>query len=152
MASNRNRMIAAAAAIMVIVGAGAMHWQSSASAQSSSSQPKTVVFSFTSGPDSIVQVETGFHVAEDALNDGRHVILFFNGRGVTIPVKHLSPELRLISPAANEQRPLWLILRDLINDGAEVIVARDSVKILNMEDREFLPEAQIGVNVFHKMP
>ena len=152
MASNRNRMAAAVAAMIIVVCASALLWQSNATAQSSQSQPKTVVFSFTSGSDSIVQVETGFHVAEDALNAGRRVILFFNGRGVTIPIKRLSPDLRLTAPGANDERPLWLILRDLIDGGAEVIVARDAAKILNMDDREFIAEAQIGVNVFHKMP
>jgi predicted peroxiredoxin len=145
-------MIAAAAAIVVIVGMSAMHWQGNASAQSSSSQPKTVVFSFTSSPDNIFQVQSGFHVAEDALSAGRHVILFFNGRGVTIPTKKLANDRPPNDLRLGDERALWLILRDLINDGAEVIVARDAADTLNMADSEFIPEARLGVNVIQKMP
>lgn len=147
MGINRNRMAAAVAAIIVIVCAFALSWQNNAAAQQSQSAAKTVVFNFTSGSDNILQIESGFHVAEDALNNGRRVVLFFNGRGVTIPTRRLSPDLRL-----GDERALWLILRDLINRGAEVIVARDSARILNMEDGEFIPEAYLGVNVFQKIP
>jgi predicted peroxiredoxin len=150
MASNRKRIAAAIAAIIVVGLAFALAWQNNATAQQL--RPKTVVFSFNSSPDNIFQVQSGFHVAEDALSAGRHVILFFNGRGVTIPTKKLANDRPPNDLRLGDERALWLILRDLINDGAEVIVARDAADMLNLTDSEFIPEARLGVNIFHKMP
>ena len=150
MASNRKRIAAAMAAIIVVAFAFALAWQNSATAQQL--RPKTVVFSFTSSPDNIFQVQSGFHVAEDALSAGRHVILFFNGHGVTIPTKKLANDRPPNDLRLGDERALWLILRDLIDNGAEVIVARDAADMLNITDSELIPEARLGVNIFHKMP
>jgi hypothetical protein len=66
-------------------------------------------------------------------------VLFFNGRGVTVPLKRLSDELQLGS-----QRTLWRVLNDLIANAAEIVVARESVWTLNLADNEFLIETQFG--------
>jgi predicted peroxiredoxin len=111
--------------------------------------PKIVVFNVTTGPEDVFRLTTAFRVAEDALDDGRRVILFFNGQGVRVPLKRLSPDLRL-----GDERALWVVLNDLIRRGAEILVARESVRELNMVEAEFLPETQFGRwggKVFSKM-
>lgn len=109
----------------------------------------TVVLNITSGPDEVFRLLTAFHVAEDAVADGRHVVLFFNGRGVTVPLKRLSDELQL-----GRERTLWRVLQDLVQCGTEVLVARESVRALNLSDDEFIVETQFGQwggSVFCKM-
>jgi len=99
----------------------------------------TVVLNITCGPEDVFRLLRAFHVAEDAINDGRHVVLFFNGRGVTVPVKRLSAELQL-----GQERSLWVVLHDLVRSGAEVLVSRESIRTLNMVEADFIPETQFG--------
>ena len=98
-----------------------------------------VIINITTGPDDVFRLLSAFHVAEDAINDGRRVVLFFNGRGVTVPVKRLSGELQL-----GQERALWVVLQDLVQAGAEVLVARESMRALNMVEADFITGTQIG--------
>ncbi|MCI0676645.1 MAG: DsrE family protein [Phycisphaerales bacterium] len=145
MLARKQSMMAAVAVAMV--GFGAFAFQSTSAGSGGSA--KTVVINVTTGPDEIMSVVTALHVAEDALDDGRHVVLFFNGRGVTVPVKRLHQDLSL-----GDERPLWVMLDELVGRGAEVLVARESARILNMADAEFMNGTQLGQwggSVFCKM-
>jgi predicted peroxiredoxin len=77
------------------------------------------------------------------------VVLFFTGRGVTVPVKRLHQEMQL-----GKERPLWVMLDELVGRGVEVLVARESARLLNMADAEFIEGTQLGQwggSVFCKM-
>lgn len=98
----------------------------------------TVIVSITAGQDDLFKIMAAFHLAQDAIEDGRHVILYFNARGVTVPVRRLEDDLRM-----GRDRPVWLMLRDLMNSGAEAVVAGESARVLGMVVGDFVPGVQI---------
>lgn len=109
----------------------------------------TVIVSITTGQDDLFKIVSAFHLAQDALEDGRRVILYFNGRGVTVPVRRLEDDLRM-----GRDRPVWLTLQDLMRGGAEVVVAGEAARVLGMVVDDFIPGTQIGAwsgKVFSKV-
>ncbi len=109
----------------------------------------SVIINITSGQDDLFKLMAAFHLAEDALEDGRRVVLFFSGRGVTVPVKRVDADLRL-----GKERPMWVVLHDLMRNGAEVLVAAESARVLGMVDADFVDGTQIGAwggKVFSKV-
>ena len=135
---NKQRIGAMLLAIAAF-SACALALQSSTDASKSkpSSRP-TIVISITTGADDLFKVMSAFHLAQDALEDGRRVILYFNAGGVTVPVKRLEHDLRL-----GDERPLWLMLQDLMRGGAEVVVAGEAARLMGMVVADFVPGSVI---------
>lgn len=136
----KQRMVVALVFIAGLCG-GALALQHSSSTQAVAAAPEsrgTVIVSITSGQDDLFRIMSAFHLAQDALEDGRRVILYFNDRGVTVPVRRLENDLRL-----GRDRPLWMTLQDLMRGGAEVVVAGEAARLLGMVVEDFVPGAVI---------
>jgi predicted peroxiredoxin len=135
---NRQRISAMVLAIAALSACALALQQSSPASGAAPESRGTVIVSITSGQDDLFKIMSAFHLAQDALEDGRRVILYFNGRGVTVPVRRLENDLRL-----GRDRPVWLTLQDLMRQGAEVVVAGEAARVLGMVVEDFIPGAAI---------
>lgn len=133
-----------------LVGGAAMGWQNAKIAAAEEPECRVVVLNIISGPDKLFQLSTAYRVAEDAIASGRHVVLFYNGEGMQVPLKRFSDELRV-----GNDRSLWRILDELQRKGAEIVVSRESERELGMVDSDFVLGTQVrdwGGAIFEKMP
>jgi predicted peroxiredoxin len=151
----RFRSFMAAATLIGLLGAAASFALAqdkpgkASSASAAVEEPATVVLNITSGPSNLVAVVTAFRIAEEAIADHRRVVLLFSLEGVNVPLKRFPPELRV-----GRERPVWRMLDDLVNSGAEVIVGRASLETMGLYDADFIPAAKIepyAGNVFSRM-
>jgi predicted peroxiredoxin len=67
-------------------------------------------------------VTMALQLAGHALDDGRHVVLFFNVKGVNAATRSLDPEL------AHRAEPIGQMLADLVERGVEVQVCPHCMK------------------------
>lgn len=138
MQPNRQR-IGAMLLVIALVSACALAFQTSSTASGAAPEKRgTVIVSITTGADDLFKIMSAFHLAQDALEDRRRVILYFNASGVTVPVKRLEHDLRL-----GNERPVWLMLQDLMAQGAEVVVAGEAARLLGMVIDDFVPGSVI---------
>ena len=138
MQPNRLR-IGAMLLFIALAGAYALAYQQSTPASGAAPEKRgAVIVSITTGADDLFKIMSAFHLAQDALEDGRRVILYFNAAGVTVPVKRLEHDLRL-----GDERPVWLMLKDLMRGGAEVVVAGEAARLLGMVVEDFVPGSVI---------
>jgi predicted peroxiredoxin len=98
-----------------------------------------VVIQFTSGPDDVFALTAGLGLAEDAVKDGRRVILFFSKGGARIPMRSLSFDLRI-----GHDQPVRQRLLALQQHGARLIICGHSAQLLGIYDAEFLDDTFIA--------
>lgn len=99
--------------------------------------PPTVLFNITSGTDDLHAVTMALQLAGHALDDKRQVVLFFNVKGVQIPVKSLDATL------AFKDKPIKELLAALIRRGAEVHVCPHCLKALDIAGDQLVEGAVV---------
>jgi predicted peroxiredoxin len=82
-------------------------------------------------------VTMALQLAGHALDDGRKVVLFFNVRGVDVPLSDLPADL------AFKDKPIKDLLSNLIEQGAEVHVCPHCMKALEVEAGELVEGAVV---------
>ena len=136
---HRNPIVFAALIVATLCLIAGLAWsnQQRAAAQSATTptqpNPQTIVVHITSGPDDIFSIMTGLHVAEDARNLGRRVIIMFSKAGARVPMASTGWELRI-----GDQPPVRDILIALQQRGVDLIVCDFSAATLGIYDQEFL--------------
>lgn len=105
----------------------------------SSDGASTVLFSVTSDANKDPQaVDMALKLAGFSLDEGRHVVLFFNVKGVTIPSKALADDF-----AFQQDKPIKTQLADLIQRGADVHVCPICMKALAVESSDLIEGAKV---------
>ena len=95
-------------------------------------------FNMTSDPEEDPHAVTmGLQLAGHGLDDGRHVVLFFNVHAVGIPTKDFPADL------AFSDKPIKTLLTELIDAGAEVHVCPMCMKALNVDPQNLLAGAEV---------
>lgn len=89
----------------------------------------------TENPQSI---DMAMKLAGFSLDEGRDVVMFFNVKGVTIPVKGLPDDF-----AFQDNSPLKMQLQELIKRGVDVHVCPICMKALGVEDSDVLEGAKV---------
>jgi predicted peroxiredoxin len=99
----------------------------------------TVLFSVTSGAKEDPQsVDMAMKLAGFALDEGRHVVMFFNVKGVTIPSHALANDF-----AYQEDKPIKTQLADLIQRGVDVHVCPICMKALGVGESDLIEGAKV---------
>jgi predicted peroxiredoxin len=130
------RLLVLAAAIAVLPGCVAIHHTSTSEAAADFGKP-ILLLNVTSGTEDAHSVTMALQLAGHALDDGRHLVLFFNVRGVEIPTRELSDSL------AFKDRPIKELLSDLIDRGAEVHVCPHCMAALGVEADDLVKGAVV---------
>lgn len=99
----------------------------------------TVLLSVTSDADTDLQsVDMAMKLAGFSLDEGRHVVMFFNVKGVTVPSSKLSDDF-----AYQENEPVKVQLAALIERGADVHVCPICMKALSVEESDLMAGAKV---------
>lgn len=133
MACKRARIAFALAGVLLLGGGLAWSSQQQVSLTARSAPAQTIVIHITSGPDDLFGIMNGLHMAEDARNLGRRVIIMFSKGGARVPMVNTGWELRM-----GEQRPVRDILIELQDRGVDLIVCDFSATTLGIRDAEFI--------------
>lgn len=105
----------------------------------SSDVASTVMFSVTSDANEDPQaVDMALKLAGFSLDEGRHVVMFFNVKGVTIPSNTLADDF-----AFQQDKPIKRQLADLIQRGVDVHVCPICMKALGVEDSDLMEGAKV---------
>jgi predicted peroxiredoxin len=99
--------------------------------------PGIVLFNITSGPDDPHAVTMALQLAGHTLDAGRDAVLFFNVRGVEVPITTLPDDL------AFGDRPIKELLQSLMDRGAQVHVCPHCMQALQVEESALMPGAQV---------
>jgi len=127
------RIISLALAVFIVVACAAP----ASSDGAVSSDPPTMFFNITSGPDNPHPVTMALQLAGHSLDDGREVVLFFNVQGVHVPTNELSETL------AFGDEPIKMMLAGLIERGAHVHVCPHCMAALEVEEADLVEGAQV---------
>lgn len=104
-----------------------------------SSEPATVFFSVTSDAQQDAQsVDMAMKLAGFSLDEGRRVVMFFNVKGVRIPVNQFPDDF-----AVKENQPIKTQLAELIKRGADVHVCPICMKALEVEESDLIEGAKV---------
>ncbi len=105
---------------------------------SASDAASTVFFSVTSDANEDPQaVDMAMKLAGFSLEEGRHVVMFFNVKGVKIPSNALADDF-----AFQEDKPIKTQLADLIQRGVDVHVCPICMKALGVEESDLIDGAK----------
>lgn len=109
-----------------------------ASCEKSVSNKPLMFFNLTSNVNVDPHSATmAFQLANHALNDGREVVIFFNVKGVVIPLKALDEKL------AFKAKPLKELLANLVAKGARIHVCPHCMKALGVERKDLIESAMV---------
>ena len=98
-----------------------------------------VLLSITSDANETPQsVDMAMKLAGFSLDEGRKVVMFFNVKGVTIPVNNFPDDF-----AFQTNDPIKTQLTDLIKRGVDVHVCPICMKALDVEDSDVLAGAKV---------
>ena len=97
------------------------------------------VINLTSGLDDPHSATMAFQLAGHALDDGRHVVIFCNVRGVVLAMKDLPDNV-----AFNSNHPLKPMLAGLVQRGAELIVCPHCMKSMSVEEGDLIEGAKVA--------
>ena len=104
-----------------------------------SNDTAVVLLSITSDANEDPQsVDMAMKLAGFSLDEGRKVVMFFNVKGVTIPVNNFPDDF-----AFQTNDPIKTQLIDLIKRGVEVHVCPVCMKALGVEDSDVLEGAKV---------
>ena len=98
----------------------------------------TVVMNITSGREALHDVTMALQLARHAVDDSRTVVLFFNVRGVDVPVESLPADL------AFHDKPIKSLLLSLIERGAVVMVCPHCMKAKGVADADLIEGAAVA--------
>jgi predicted peroxiredoxin len=105
----------------------------------SSDVVSTVLFSVTSDVNEDPQaVDMALKLAGFSLDEGRHVVMFFNVKGVTIPSNALADDF-----AFQQDKPIKMQLVDLIQRGVDVHVCPICMKALGVGESDLIEGAKV---------
>jgi len=127
----------AAASLILLFGCnGSQQFDATPTA---SNDTAVVLLSVTSDANENPQsVDMAMKLAGFSLDEGRKVVMFFNVKGVTLPVKNFPEDFAF---QAND--PIKTQLIDLIKRGADVHVCPICMKALGVEDSDVLEGAKV---------
>lgn len=101
--------------------------------------PATVLLSVTSDATKDPQsVDMAMKLAGFSLDEGRKVVMFFNVKGVTMPLTEFPDDL-----AFQNDKPLKAQLAGLIERGVDVHVCPICMKALGVEDSDLMEGAKV---------
>ncbi len=125
--------------VSLVLLAGCSGPTSSGSAPSVSNEDATVLVSVTSDATQQPQsVDMAMKLAGFSLDEGRQVAMFFNVKGVNIPVSEL-PD----SVAFQDNSPIKMQIVDLIKRGVDVHVCPICMKALGVEESDLIEGAKV---------
>jgi predicted peroxiredoxin len=125
--------------LISVVGAGCHERASKAPGGSARSTDSTVLLSVTSDAQANPQaVDMAMKLAGFSLDEGRRVVMFFNVKGVTIPVTGFPEDF-----AFQENSPIRTQLSDLIERGVDVHVCPICMKALSVEESDLIEGAKV---------
>jgi predicted peroxiredoxin len=105
----------------------------------SSDTASTVLLSVTSDAnEEPMAVNMAMKLAGFSLDEGRHVVMFFNVKGVTIPSKALADDVSF-----QEDKPIKTQLADLIERGVDVHVCPICMKALGVGESDLIEGAKV---------
>lgn len=123
----------APALVLLFVG-GCRRAPSASVTSPSSDAASTVLFSVTSDANENPQaVDMALKLAGFSLDEGRHVVMFFNVKGVTISSNALADDF-----AFQQDKPIKRQLADLIQRGVDVHVCPICMKALNVGESDLI--------------
>jgi predicted peroxiredoxin len=98
-----------------------------------------VFFSVTSDVNEDPQaVDMAMKLAGFSLDEGRHVVMFFNVKGVTVPSNALADDF-----AYQENEPIKIQLASLIQRGVDVHVCPICMKALGVVESDLMENAKV---------
>jgi predicted peroxiredoxin len=104
-----------------------------------SNETASVLLSVTSDVNENPQsVDMAMKLAGFSLDEGRKVVMFFNVKGVTIPVNELADDF-----AFQSNEPIKTQLTELIKRGVDVHVCPICMKALGVEDSSLIVGAKV---------
>jgi len=110
-----------------------------AATTTASSEPSIVLLSVTSDAKEDPQsVDMALKLAGFSLDEQRQVVIFFNVKGVTIPVNDFADEF-----AFGSNDPIKSQLVDLIKRGADIHVCPICMKALDVNDSDVIEGAHV---------